>query len=65
MEIKLLKCNPYHQFLAIARAAVSFLFFIVKYIFLKQFIVKLMVKYTYLLTLLTYSPPTTSIWGRG
>ena len=55
MEIKLIisfSCvNPTTNFQRLKILLVTFLFFIVEYIFLKQFVKLLMVTYTYLLTL--------------
>ena len=63
MEIKLINCFscviPTINFHRLKILLVSLLFFIVKYIFLKQFVKLLMVKYTYLLIinrLLNFAP---------
>ena len=57
MEIKLIICfscvAPTINFQRLKMLLVTLLFFIFEYIFLKQFVKLLMVKYTYLLTLLT------------
>ena len=58
MEIKLINCFscviPTINFQRLKILLVSLLFFIVKYMFLKQFVKLLMVKYTYLLTWLLF-----------
>ena len=59
MEIKLINCFscviPTINFQRLEILLVSFLFFIVEYTFLKQFVKLLMIQYSYLLTyLLTY-----------
>ena len=56
MEIKLINCFscviPTINFQRLEILLVSFLFFIVEYTFLKQFVKLLMIQYSYLLTYL-------------